>query len=781
MEGPLTAEVVVPIPMGRALTYSVPARLEDSIRVGSRVIVEVKNKTLTGFVVALARAAGDSRSLKPVKDVAERGPVLTRELLRLGAWIADYYVSHPGEVLAAMSPPPVRLRRVYRLARTPADLELEIMRATAPGKAELVSLLAGSAGPVADHPRRARSRSARLATRPWGGCLPVGATRHAAGSTGFSLGTLKRKMGGSFSAACLRELVAEGVVEVEVAAASRRQARPGVAAAAPEPGGPAEAPPELTAEQRVALGGITDAVAEGAFRVFLLYGVTGSGKTEVYLRAIEEVLRRGKKAIYLVPEIALTPQIMDRAGRRFGARCAVLHSRLSDGERYSAWLKVLAGEIDVVVGARSAVFAPIGDLGIVVVDEEHEASYKQQEAPRYNAREVAIVRAKQAGAVVVLGSATPAVETYNNALAGRYRLAELPERISGGGLPEVRVVDMRTNPGYPLTETAVEDIARSLEASEQVVLFLNRRGFANYIQCRDCGMVPKCRNCQVTLTYHLGGHRLACHYCGYVERGWDACPKCGGADVDYVGSGTQKVEEAIVKAFPQAACARLDKDSTRLKGATEAVLGDFMSGMVRMLVGTQMLAKGHDFKGVGLVVVVNADVTMNVPDFRSAERTFQIVTQVAGRAGRGDVPGRVVIQTFNPDHHALSFAAGHDFKGFYASEIGARKDLGYPPFSRLARLVFEAGREGLARQAAEDFAAAAPRAAGALKGRVDVVGPSRAPLAKIKNVYRWHLLLKGDRGVKLADVVRACLADLEARGRGEGVRIAVDVDPQVMM
>jgi primosomal protein N' (replication factor Y) len=764
--------------MGRSLTYSVPARLEDSIRVGSRVIVEVRNKTLTGFVVTLARGAAAGRSLKPIKDVSELGPVLTRELLRLGAWVADYYVSYLGEVLAAMSPPPVRLRRVYRLARAPGELELEIMRAAAPRKAELVSALADSAGPVADHPHRARLRCARRGS-------PVGATRHAAGSTGFSMGTLKRKMGGSFSAACLRELVAEGVVVVEVAAAKRRQPRPEVAgpapAAATEAAATAEAPPELTGEQRAALKDITGAVAEGAFQVFLLYGVTGSGKTEVYLRAIDEVLKRGKKAIYLVPEIALTPQIMGRAGRRFGSRCAVLHSRLSDGERHSAWLKILAGEIDVVVGARSAVFAPLSDLGMVVVDEEHEASYKQQEAPRYNAREVAIVRAKQAGAVVVLGSATPAVETYNNALAGRYRLAELPERISGGRLPEVRVVDMRANPGYPLSDTATEDIARSLDASEQVVLFLNRRGFSNYIQCRDCGLVPKCRNCQVTLTYHLGGHQLACHYCGYTERGWDACPKCGGTDVSYVGSGTQKVEEAITGAFPQAACARFDKDSTRLKGATEAVLGDFTSGMVRMLVGTQMLAKGHDFKSVGLVVVVNADVTMNVPDFRSAERTFQIVTQVAGRAGRGNVPGRVVIQTLNPDHHALSFAAGHDFKGFYASEIGARKDLGYPPFKRLARLVFEAGREGPARQAAEDFAGSVPRVAGAFKGRVEVVGPSRAPLAKIKNVYRWHLLLKGERAVKLADVVRACLADLEARGRGEGVRVVVDVDPQVMM
>jgi primosomal protein N' (replication factor Y) len=292
------------------------------------------------------------------------------------------------------------------------------------------------------------------------------------------------------------------------------------------------------------------------------------------------------------------------------------------------------------------------------------------------------------------------VETYHNALAGKYDLHELPRRISGGRLPEVAIVDLKGSAAGPLGEIARSEISRSLAASEQVVLFLNRRGFSNYVQCRDCGLVPRCRNCQVTLTYHLHDRSLACHYCGYLEPGWEACPKCGGANVEYVGSGTQKVEDSVARDFPGATCARLDKDTTRRKGATEALLSDFASGLARMLVGTQMVAKGHDFKGVGLVVVVNADVTMNLPDFRSGERTFGIVTQVAGRAGRGDVPGRVVIQTFNPEHHALVFAAGHDFKGFYASEVALRRDLNYPPFARLARVIFEARREAAARKAA---------------------------------------------------------------------------------
>jgi primosomal protein N' (replication factor Y) len=767
LDGTLTAQVAVPLRLDKTLTYSVPSRLEASIEVGVRVVVEVKRKVLSGFVVGLARQREVARGLKPVREIADRAPILTPEILKLGRWIADYYVAPLGEVLAAMSPPPIRLKRVYRLARPPGDLEMEVLRATSPARAEVIRLL--EAGPA---PRA----------------------------------TLRRKIAPAHASAlgaCLAGLEADGVVAVEVVASTRRERRPGGLDTGASEATSAEPPPvprRLTAEQAAALEGIGAVIKAGGFKVFLLYGVTGSGKTEVYLRAIERAVRLGKTAIYLVPEIALTPQIMERVEARFGGRCAVLHSRLSDGERYAAWLKMQSGAIDVVVGARSAVFAPLRNLGIIVVDEEHEASYKQQDSPRYNAREVAIVRAKQAGAVAVLGSATPAIETYHNALTGRYGLFELPKRISGGRLPEVTIVDAKGTSGLPLGEAARAEIARSLAASEQVVLFLNRRGFSNYIQCRDCGLVPRCRNCQVTLTYHLHDRHLACHYCGYGEPGWESCPKCGGANVEYVGSGTQKVEERIAQDFPGAACARLDKDTTRRKGSTEAVLGDFASGMTRMLVGTQMVAKGHDFRGVGLVVVVNADVTMNLPDFRSGERTFGIVTQVAGRAGRGDVPGRVVIQTFNPEHHALVFAAGHDFKGFYDHEIGQRKDLGYPPFARLARVMFESRREGLAKKAAHEFGAIAKRlgtvggaagrgatgAAGGAPGRavggvLEVMGPSRAPIARIKNVYRWHLLIKGARGGRLSDLLRSCIGEMAERGLDEGVRVAVDVDPQVML
>jgi len=416
------------------------------------------------------------------------------------------------------------------------------------------------------------------------------------------------------------------------------------------------------------------------------------------------------------------------------------------------------------------------------VDEEHESSYKQQDSPRYNAREVAIMRAKHAGAVAVLGSATPAVETYHNALEGKYSLYELSERVAGGGLPDVAIVDMRAaGARSPLSEQAEREIGDALGRGEQVVLFLNRRGFSNYVQCLDCGFVPRCRNCNVTLTYHLKDRRLVCHYCDYAEKGWDLCPRCGRTRVQYVGSGTQKIEEMIAGAFPAAACARFDKDTTRRKGSTEELLNDFATGMVRMLVGTQMLAKGHDFRSVGLVVVVNADVAMNLPDFRSGERTFQIVTQVAGRAGRGEVPGRVIVQTFNPGHHALAYAIAQDFKGFFGEELGLREQLRYPPFARLARVVFESRRECLARKAARDFRSVALRLRQASGAKVDVMGPSRAPVSRVKNVHRWHLLLKWDKAAGLSGFVRRCVAELEKEGLDGGVRIAVDVDPQAML
>ncbi|MFH1311877.1 MAG: primosomal protein N' [Candidatus Eisenbacteria bacterium] len=745
MKEVLKAEVAVPLPIDTTLTYLVPEEFKDTIQVGMRVTIPVRRKVVTGMVWRLYRDAGTRRGLKAIRQITDDSPVLNQELMELAAWISDYYVAPVGEVAAVMSPPQPKLKRVYRISGYPGDLELEIMKATHPERAEIIEILKDG--------------------------KPLG------------IDTIKRRVGSGHVAEHLEALEKDGQVVHEVVARKRRIPRQSADDIGTYAGRDASDDRfELTPDQQAAFDGIRSAIDAKQSRNFLLLGVTGSGKTEVYLRCIDQALKSGRKAIYLVPEIALTPQIMERVRARFGERSALLHSGLSNAQRFATWRSIMAGSIDVVVGARSAVFAPFQDLGVIVVDEEHDTSYKQQDSPRYNARDVAMVRARRAGAVVILGSATPALETYHNALSGKYGFFELPERISGGELPEVSVVDMRLcEDPAPISKEAEAAIADSIERSEQVLLFLNRRGFSNYVQCRDCGLVPRCRNCHVSLTYHLGGKQLKCHYCGYTERGWDQCPGCGGTHVEYVGSGTQKIEDYIAERFPGTSCARFDRDATRKKGSAEDLLTDFSSGLVRFLVGTQMVAKGHDFRRVGLVVVVCADVSMNLPDFRSGERTFQILTQVAGRAGRGDIPGKVIVQTFNPDHHSLSHVANHDFKGFYGEEIIFREELRYPPFAGLVRVVVEARQEASARGAAKQFAGLAMHHSGNLKGTLDVIGPSRAPISRIRNVYRWHLILKGERTSRLSQFARSCLSELRSKALDEGARFAIDVDPQVMM
>jgi primosomal protein N' (replication factor Y) len=739
----LKADVAVPIPIDTPLTYLIPSELQESIGVGTQVVVPVRNKVVTGVVCDVAPHEGDVAGLKSIREIAS-APRFASELMKLARWISEYYIAPIGEVLGAMSPPHPRLRRVYRLLRKPGSLELEIMRASHPEHVCVLEALSGD--------------------RP------------------LTLETIRRKTRLKGIARHLGSLEEGGYVSHQVFAGKRRGRRTKSRADSPPVDTELDSGFQLTQEQSEAYEGIAAAIDRGRSATFLLFGVTGSGKTEVYLRSIDHAVKKGRRAVYLVPEIGLTPQIMDRVRRRFGDRCGVLHSRLSSGERYSTWADIQSGRIDVVVGARSAIFAPVENLGVIIVDEEHDASYKQQESPRYNAREVAIVRAKEAGAVVILGSATPTIESYHNAVTGKYRLHELPERISGGDLPAVSVIDMRTTRDEsPFSKEAQGSIGASVGREEQILLFLNRRGFSNYVQCRECGIVPRCRNCQVSLTYHLGRKVLRCHYCGYAERGWETCPKCGGTNIEYVGSGTQKVEEYISENFAEVSCVRFDRDSTRRKGSAESLLSDFSNGLVRFLVGTQMVAKGHDFRKVGLVVVVNADVSMNLPDFRAGERTFQILTQVAGRAGRGEVPGKVLIQTFNPDHHSLAHAACHDFKGFYEQEVLMRRDLRYPPFSRLARIVVESRRQESAKRAAEGFVSVAKALRDESIPGLDVMGPSRAPLSKIRNNYRWHLLLKGEERKSLSPFIRRCLRELDSRRLAEAARFSIDIDPQVMM
>ncbi|MXW18272.1 MAG: primosomal protein N', partial [Gemmatimonadetes bacterium] len=557
--------------------------------------------------------------------------------------------------------------------------------------------------------------------------------------------------------------------------------------------GPAHTP--TRGQQRV-LTRLGAAVGEGG-GAFLLHGVTGSGKTLVYIELIRRVLARGGDAVVLVPEIALTPQTVARFRQAFGDLVAVLHSGLSDGERYDAWRQLRRGEKRIAVGARSAVFAPVGALGTIVVDEEHDGSYKQSESPRYSARDLAVVRARQAGAVCVLGSATPSLESWMNVRSGKYALLELPDRVGGGVLPEVRVVDLRvrpreeappsagpstgdrpTPPSPPpriLSPTLAEAIQRRLARREQTILLLNRRGYATFALCESCGAVGECVDCSVSLTLHRARRRMICHHCGHVEDPPSRCPRCGSREMTYGGLGTEQVERVLVESFPEGRVARMDVDTTRGKWSHRDILERVRKGEVDILLGTQMIAKGLDFPRVTLVGVINADTGLHLPDFRSCERTFQLLSQVAGRAGRGSLPGKVVIQTYVPDHYVVRAAVAHDYRGFVERELGARTDPPYPPHLRMARILLSSPVQADALAAAEALDAW-------LRGRrltgTEVLGPAPAPIEKLHGRFRWHVLLRGG-AAGIGRALRSVSEDF--RARGADVRVSLDRDPLYLM
>ncbi|HET8724689.1 MAG TPA: primosomal protein N' [Anaeromyxobacteraceae bacterium] len=539
----------------------------------------------------------------------------------------------------------------------------------------------------------------------------------------------------------------------------------------------AEVPFPLTAEQADALARIDG--ASGAFRTFLLHGVTGSGKTEVYLHAIARARAAGKGALVLVPEIALTPQLAGRFRARFGDQVALLHSGLSDRERHSEWLRLRHGEARICVGVRSAVFAPVQDLGIVVVDEEHDPSFKQEDGPAYHARDLAVVRAREEGAVCVLGSATPSLETLENARTGRYERLSLSRRIDDRPLPEVRLVDLsRIRKGQPLpgmlSPVLADALGATVRAGRQAILFLNRRGFRTLVLCRDCGREERCENCAVSMTLHARRGVLLCHYCGATRRMTPTCPDCGG-ERGGVGVGTEQVEAAVRELLPAARVARMDRDAVSGAGDVAELLARFARREIDVLVGTQMVTKGHDFPGVTLVGVVLADTALALPDFRAAERTFQLLTQVAGRAGRGDDPGQVVIQTFHPHSPAVAFAVGHDHAGFAEVELDRRRSLGYPPFGRMLAVRVE-GSESGARRTTEALGEAARPALGP---GVSMLGPAPAAIERIRGKTRWHLLFRADDALALRRVHRA-LAPAAVRPPG-GAQVRFDVDPHSML
>jgi len=541
----------------------------------------------------------------------------------------------------------------------------------------------------------------------------------------------------------------------------------------------------LTDDQSAALSALVGSIDADAFATFLLHGVTGSGKTEVYVRAAEHAVGRGRQVLVLVPEIALSFQVVERFRLSFGDRVGVLHSALTNRARQDTWRAARGGELSVVVGARSAIFTPLPGLGLVVVDEEHESSYKQSDTPRYHAREVGIVRAQHAGATVVLGSATPSLETTANARSGKYRLLTLPRRIDARPRATVEAIDLRTDPDAAadakravpiLARDMVGAVADRLDRKEQVILFLNRRGWAPFVQCRRCGESMKCGQCDVSLTYHREGNHLICHYCGERRRGVPSCAECGSTSLHFGGVGTQKVEDELHALWPEARVLRLDADTTRKVGAFQKILRAFGKGEADILLGTQMVARGLDFPDVTLVGVINADAGLNLPDFRAAERTFQLLTQVAGRAGRGQKPGHVLFQTFYPEHYALQTAMDQDHEAFFTREIAVRRALGYPPFTRMSTVLFDGAKEHhvvAAAQWVDTMLRAETR-----DGRVKRLGPAPAPLSRLKGKFRWQLALRAPRHAELRDACAIAMRLWGSRGRKfPGVRLALDVDP----
>ena len=744
MTAPRFVEVALPLPVFQTFTYAVDREPAHPLVPGTRVIVPVRKRRAVGICLGTSDAA--SVKARPILDVPDREPVFSEQMLALCRWIAEYYVVPLGVVLRAAMPsalagaarptPEQRTERIAVLTRRLPSLEL---RDRTFGRAlkqrALYELLESLGG---------RSPAAHL-------------MEHLAVSRGVLDALVEKEL----------MTLQESVVQRDPFALRRPLAAERHVPSAP---------------QRSAIDTLVSAQPG---EVFLLHGVTGSGKTLVYIELLREIVDgRGQTAIVLVPEIALTPQTVDRFRAVFGDRIAVLHSALSDGERYDAWLALKRGEKRIAVGARSAIFAPLANLGAVIVDEEHEGSYKNGETPRYHAREVSVVRAREEGAIVVLGSATPSLESWHNTESGKYTLLTLPERVGAGRMPSVDVVDLRRK-GHEITsefssvvgERLERALHERLEREEQSILLLNRRGYASFVQCGDCGYVVSCPNCSITLTYHRAPERLICHYCLHQTPLVTRCVRCGGSTVRQRGLGTQQVERLLGERWPAARIARMDVDTTSGKWAHAEILDRVGRGEVDILLGTQMIAKGLDFPNVTLVGVVDADVGINLPDFRASERSFQLLSQVAGRAGRGPKGGSVIIQTRVPSHHAVRCAITHDYAAFVAEEIPARRTPVYPPHTRLVNVIVS----GLAEEPAADVAIAAADwlrqlIASAPDLPVTVVGAAPCPIDRIKRRWRWHFLLKSDHAGSLTRVARYFLERFEVP-TAHDMRVVIDRDP----
>ncbi len=839
---PHYVQVALPVPLYKTFTYSVPEHLTGSCGAGVRVVVPFGKRTMTGVVVDESDVT-DLEKVRAVLDVLDHDPIFSAEMLRFAEWMSEYYLSPLGETLRSMLPQGMSPESSQRIALSGPDALEQVaeLRRTAPRQAALLTALG-------DHPKGitigflqkkvgADGLHSQLAALEEKG-LVVRTTelgkatkpktvkgvrinpdllddeeslhrlfdefdRSAPKQASIMLLLYSRveRDGNDFmpaaelleaakaSASALDALVQKGILESQQITVSREE----ILAKSDEEehestieAGDAVIVPNL--DQTLAIDAIGEAMTAGTFKAFLLHGVTGSGKTQVYIEVIRRAMASGKRAILLVPEIALTLQLVERFRRAFGERIAVLHSRMSEGERYDSWMRAAAGGCDVVIGPRSALFAPIRDVGVIVVDEEHEGSYKQYDAqPRYNARDAAVVRASMSGAVALLGSATPSVESYHNAQRGKYHLLNLPERVDNAREPKMVLVDTVTARKQNLMRGSLSarllaDIRERLGRKEGVILFQNRRGFATRLECMSCSHSPMCPHCAVTLTYHKKLDEIRCHYCGYGRKAEKRCEICGHFDLRQPGVGTQKVEEELLAHISEAQVVRMDLDTTSRKGAHRQILASFARGDVDILLGTQMVAKGLDFSRVTLVGVISADTQLLLPDFRASERTFQIITQVAGRAGRrGGMEGEVVIQTAHPNHPAIQAAFAKDYMLMYNDELRNRHELRYPPFSRFNVLEFRSEDRKSAEDHARGFRALLPSQHPAL----EILGPTPALIWKLRNLYRYQIVIKNlkaaDPGGKIfASILGAAHQNYLNTLGSSSVQIIIDIDAQGM-
>jgi primosomal protein N' (replication factor Y) len=832
---PLFCDVALAVPLDMAFTYAIPAGMEPVV--GGRVLVPFRQQRLSGIVVELhdrlPQATAASVKIKNVIEALDLSPVLDENLLKLGKWISDYYLAPIGEVFRTMLPLSAEFKRAisYRITddgrmalhlagasgsparskRTPEQqliefrvldylAERESVREERLRGATRISrlLLAGLARKkwiVREDESAAKdaSRLVRVAVlinidKPLDTAPPFegrGAGPHKSLNSNQSTlieflvaagrrAEVEELRGLDVPRTTLGTLVRRGLVELvdEPKAFTTSKLKP-----RPSPFGF-----EFSAAQKNALEKIGTAVTERKFSGVLLHGITGSGKTAVYLACMRQVLDSGRSSILLVPEIGLTPAVAADLHQVFGDEVAILHSGLSNAERAEQWHRIKRGEARVVAGTRSAVFAPVSDLALVIVDEEQDSSYKQEETPRYHARDVAVMRAKMAGAAVVLGSATPSLESYYNAKKHKYSLIELPDRVERRPLPEVEIVDMRqefqeTGQEQVISRKLAEEIRERLDKREQVMVLLNRRGYSPVVLCRACGKTLQCQNCAVSMTHHKREHKMECHYCGHVAKIPEKCALCGSEYVYFVGTGSEKLEELLHGMFPQARIGRLDRDTVRGREDFEHALNALNEGALDMLVGTQMIAKGHDIHGVTLVGVIGADMALGLPDFRAAERTFQLLTQVAGRAGRGNSPGKVILQTYFQEHYAVQFAARHDFAGFYDKELQFRAWMHYPPYSAIAHVLIRS--ETL--DAALTWSGELGRWFEKTRHEgIRVLGPAAAPITRLKRDYRYHFILKSPSREKMNALLRAMLAEAAAR-KIPRTQIIVDVDAVWLM